>query len=154
VYWRVQQDAGFGRNLFEASRNAAFLDSYLQAPPGNLLYGRTGVLRHAPGLDAGGLPHTGPERELFPGFTLVVLALAGAWLGGRSDARPLVAAMLVVALIGFVLSLGPDGFRTVYAALHRYVFGFQAIRASARFSVLVTFGLATLAAVAWRELSP
>ena len=153
VYWRVQQQEGFGRNLFEASRNAAFPDSYLQAPPGNLLYGRTGALRHAEGLDADGLPHTGPERELFPGFVLLLLGAAGAALGWRSDAKPLVAAMVVVAVVGFVLSLGPDGIRGLYATLHRYVFGFQAIRASARFSVLVTFGLATLAAIGWRELS-
>jgi hypothetical protein len=153
VYWRVQQSEGFGRNLFEASRSAAFVDSYLQAPPGNVLYGRTSVLRHAEGRDAAGLPHTGPERELFPGFVLALMALAGAALGWRSDAKPLVAAMIALVLLGFVLSLGPDGIRALYATLHRYVFGFQAIRAPARFSVLVTFGLATLAAVAWRELS-
>ncbi|MGE3401417.1 MAG: DUF3108 domain-containing protein [Vicinamibacterales bacterium] len=153
VYWRVQQDEGFGRNLFEASRNAAFADSYLQAPPGNLLYGRTGVLRRAEGLDADGLPHTGPERELFPGFVLLLMAAAGAVLGWRSDARPLVAAMAALVVLGFVLSLGPDGVRALYATLHRHVFGFQAIRAAARFSVLVSFGLATLAALAWRELS-
>jgi hypothetical protein len=139
--------------MYEAGRNAAFVDSYVQAPPGNLLYGRTGALRHEAGLDASGLPHTGQERELFPGFALMLLALAGGWFGWRSDARPLVAAMLAVAVTGFVLSLGPDGVGSIYATLHRYVFGFQAVRASARFSVLVTFGLATLAALAWRELS-
>jgi Protein of unknown function (DUF3108) len=64
----------------------------------------------------------------------------------------LVIAMSVVAIAGFVLSLGPDGLRSVYATLHRYVFGFQAIRAPARFAVLVFLGLSTLAAVGWREL--
>ena len=153
VYARVQAAEGFGRNLYEAGRSAAFLDSYVQVPPGNLLYGRTGILRQAEGLDGNGVPHTGQERELFPGIVLTLLAMAGAWFGWRSDSWPLVASMLALALVGFLLSLGPDGVRPLYATLHRYVFGFQAIRAPARFSVLVTFGLATLAAVGWRELS-
>jgi Protein of unknown function (DUF3108) len=163
VYGRVAQREGFGRNLYEAGRGAAYASSYLQAPPGNVLYGRTGLLRQhdtpvealpaeAEGATAGP-PHTGPERELFPGFVLIGLAVAGAWLGWRSDAQPTVMAMLAVAALGFVLSLGPDGIRPLYAALHRFVFGFGVIRAPARFSVLVMFGLCVLAAVAIRELS-
>lgn len=153
VYWRVQQSEGFGRNLYEASRNAAYVDSYLQAPPGNALYGRTGWLRRPDAGDPGMPPHTGPERELFPGFVLLALALCGVWLGRRSDARAVVVASAAVAAIGFVLSLGPDGVTPLYAALHRYVFGFQAIRAPARFAVLVMLGLCGLAAVGWRELA-
>ncbi len=153
VYWRVQQEEGFGRNLYQASQGAAFVDSYLQAPSGNVLYGRTGLLRRTEGASNTSPPHTGPERELFPGFVVIALGLAGVWLGWRSDARALVSAMVLVTVVGFVLSLGPDGVRTFYATLHRYVFGFQAIRAPARFSVLVIFGLATLAAIGWRELS-
>jgi hypothetical protein len=53
--------------------------------------------------------------------------------------------MLALAGIGLVLSLGPDGIRPVYAFFHRVVFGFQAVRAPARFAVLVMFGLAVLA---------
>ena len=52
-----------------------------------------------------------------------------------------------------MLSLGPDGVRALYATLHAYVFGFQGIRAPARFAVLVAFGLATLAAIATREIT-
>jgi hypothetical protein len=153
VYWRVGQREGFGRNLYEAGRNAAYVSSYLQVPPGNVVYGRTDLLRQrdAPGGTAP--PHTGPERELFPGFVLIALAIAGAWLGWRSDSRPTVLAMTAVATLGFALSLGPDGIRPLYAALHRFVFGFQAIRAPARFSVLVLLALCTLAAIGWRELS-
>jgi hypothetical protein len=153
VYWRVQQREGFGRNLYEASRSAAYLDSYLQAPPGNVLYGRTGWLRPVDTGPRQTPPHTGPERELFPGFVILVLAFAGVWLGWRGDGRPLVASLVVVVAVGFVLSLGPDGIRPLYAALHRYVFGFQAIRAPARFAVLVMFGLCGLGAIGWRELS-
>ena len=151
IYARVAQREGFGRNLAEAGRNAAYTVSYLQAPPGNVLYGRTGLLRQQ---DSPIAPHprTGPERELFPGFVLIGLAIAGAWLGWRSDTHPTVLAMLAVGAIGFVLSLGPDGVRPIYAAAHRLVFGFAVIRAPARFSVLVVFALTVLAAIAVREL--
>jgi hypothetical protein len=95
----------------------------------------------------------GPERELFPGFVLMALALAGAWSGRRGEARPVAVTMTAVAACGFVLSLGPDGVRPLYAFLHTHVFGFQAIRAPARFGVLTLFGLATLAALGWRALA-
>ena len=141
VYARVAQREGFGRNLYEASRNAAAVSSYVHVPPGNVLYERTGVLRAE-----------GPERELFPGFVLIALALVGAWRGWRGDARATVLAMIAVAILGFVLSLGPDGVRPLYATVHRFVFGFSAIRAPARFSVLVLFALCVLAAHGFREL--
>ena len=154
VYWRVGQSEGFGRNLYEAGRNAAYVSSYLQVPPGNMVYGRTDLLRQRDRAASSEPPHTGPERELFPGFVLAALAIAGAWLGWRSDSRPIVLTMLAIAILGFVLSLGPDGIRPLYAAFHRFIFGFQAIRAPARFSVVVLFALCTLAAIGWRELSP
>lgn len=152
VYLRVQQSEGFGRTLDEASRGAAYASSYLQVPPGNVIYGRTDVLRDRREPAGGAPPHTGPERELFPGFTITLLAAFGMWWGWRGGSRPLVLSMSAVMILGFVLSLGPDGIRSLYAGLHRYVFGFQAIRAPARFAVLVFFGLSTLAALAWREL--
>ena len=154
VYWRVGQSEGFGRNLYEAGRNAAYVSSYLQVPPGNMVYGRTDLLRQRDRVASSEPPHTGPERELFPGFVLIGLAIAGAWLGWRSDSRPIVLTMVAIAILGFVLSLGPDGIRPLYAAFHRFVFGFQAIRAPARFSVVVLFALCTLAAIGWRELTP
>ena len=152
VYLRVQQSEGFGRNLDEASRGAAYASSYLHVPPGNVIYGRTDVLRDHREPASGTPPRTGPERELFPGFTITLLAAFGMWWGWRGGSRPLVLSMSVVLVLGFVLSLGPDGIRALYAGLHRYVFGFQAIRAPARFAVLVFFGLSTLSALAWREL--
>ena len=150
IYARVAQREGFGRNLFEAARNAAYTASYFQVPPGNVLYGRTRLLRQQDPV--GGPPRTGPERELFPGFVLMAFALAGAWLGWRSDARPMVVTMVAIGVLGFVLSLGPNGMRLLYAAAHRFVFGFAVIRAPARFSVLVVFALSVLAAIAVREL--
>jgi hypothetical protein len=142
VYWRVQRDAGFGRTLYEASRNAARLDSYLRVPSGNVAYAATGML-----------PVGNLEHALFPGLVLVGLAALGAARGLRRDARPLVLAMLCTGTLAFVLSLGPDGLRDAYALFQRYFFGFQAIRAPSRFAVLVTFSLAALAALGWRELA-
>lgn len=152
VYFRVQQEQGFGRSLFEAQQGAAYLGSYFRVPAGNLLYGRTGWL-HQDGLTASDPRRAGPERELFPGFVLLSLAVAGTWRGWRGDARPLVGAAAAMLATGFVLSLGPDGVRPLYATLHQVVFGFQAIRAPARFAVLVQFALALLAALGWREMS-
>jgi hypothetical protein len=139
VYWRVQRDEGFGRGLYEASRNAATLASYAQVPAENVVYGRTGA------LNTGVL-----ERALFPGFVVLVLAAVGAVKGMRGDARPLALTMIALGSLALVLSFGPDGVRDLYALFQRYVFGFQAIRAPARFSVLVMFALATLAALGWR----
>ncbi|HEY1337107.1 MAG TPA: hypothetical protein VGF59_06325, partial [Bryobacteraceae bacterium] len=143
VYGRVAEREGFGRNLYQAGQNDALVSSYVQAPPGNVLYGRTGLLRR----DA-----AGPERELFPGFILIGLACFGAWCGWKRDAKPAVLAMAALLAFGFLMSLGPDGARGVYAAFHRFVFGFSAIRAPARFSVLVVFALSVLAAIGIRAL--
>jgi len=141
VYWQLQRDEGFGRSIYEASRNAATPVSYAQVPAENVVYGRTGV------LPAGMLEHA-----LFPGFVVLGLAAAGVAKGVRSDARPLVVTMVVVGTLGFVLSLGPDGARDLYLVFQRHVFGFEAIRAPARFAVLVMFALATLAAVGLRSV--
>jgi hypothetical protein len=142
MYVRVQRDSGFGRSLYEASRNAAAIRSYAQVPGENVVYGRTGLL-----------PSGMLEQALFPGFIVLALAVVGAVKGSRSDARPLVAAMVCTGAVAFVLSLGPEGFRDLYALLQRYMFGFGAIRAPARFAVLVMFALTTLAALGLRELA-
>ncbi|RPJ76728.1 MAG: DUF3108 domain-containing protein [Acidobacteria bacterium] len=149
-YWQVQRREGFSRNLYEAAQHAASPASYLRVPPGNLLYGRTGLLRAQ--SDATGSRRNGPERELFPGLTVLALAAVGVWRGWRGDARPTALAMLLVAGLGFVLSSGPDGFRWLYSLFHRGVFGFQAIRAPGRFGALTAFSLVVLAALGLREL--
>jgi len=146
-YWRTQQDEGFARNLYEASRHEAVLTSYLQVPPTNAIYGSTHVLTErdsAGALRAG--RHEGVEDQLFPGALLILLAALGLVASRREATAPVLWTMLALAVIGLVLSLGPDGIRPIYAFFHRVVFGFQAVRAPARFAVLVIFGLAVLAA--------
>jgi Protein of unknown function (DUF3108) len=142
-YVQVQQREGFTRNLFEAARHAATPASYASAPEANAVYGRTGWLR----------TDRGAEHELFPGLVVTALALYGLVVARRRGSGPLAAAATATVVAGFVLSLGPDGVRALYATLHAYVFGFQGIRAPARFAVLVAFGLATLAAIAAREMT-
>lgn len=148
-YWRIQRDEGMARNLFEAAHGSAVLASYVQAPVTNVLYGRTGWLRPVPG---GGGPlgrREGPEEDLFPGFVPLALAVCGAIVGWRRRARrDETTALIALGAIGVLLSLGPTGIRPVYAALHGAVFGMQAIRAPARFSVLALFAMAALAAMA------
>jgi hypothetical protein len=143
-YLRVQREAEAGRTLFEAAQASAVPASYLQAPAENLLYGQTGWLRPGPGARLA--RRDGPEQALFPGFAAIVLALVGAAAAPRGLRRT-AAIYATLGLVGVALSLGPNGFRSLYAALYESVFGMQAIRAPARFSVLVLTALAVLAAI-------
>jgi hypothetical protein len=142
-YWQAQQREGFARNLYEAARHAATPGSYVSAPAVNLVYGSTGWLR----TDAGA------ESELFPGFVAIALAIAGLSVARRRGSWPLALSATALVVSGVVLSLGPAGVRPLYAALHRFVFGFQAIRAPSRFGVLVALGLSLLAALGMREIA-
>lgn len=145
-YWQSSQREGFGRNLFEAAAHAAAWRSYTQVPPDNLLYGRTGLLlprEPAPGER----DRRHVEHQMFPGLVLLGLAAFGAWRGWRSDARPVVVSAAVIGMTGLLLSLGPEGVRPLYVWFADYVFGFQAIRAPARFAVVLMLGLCVLAGV-------
>ena len=145
-YLRVQQREGFGRNLFEAAAHAAGVPSYTQVPPTNLAYGTTGLL--APRDPAPGeRDRRHVEHQIFPGLVIIGLALLGAWRGYRSDARAVVISAVALVAVGVALSLGPEGVRPVYAAAADWVFGFQAIRAPARFAVVAMAGLCVLAGV-------
>jgi hypothetical protein len=148
-YLQVKREVGGGRNLFEASQASAVAASYVQAPPENLLYGRTGWLRPGPGERLH--RKDGPEQALFPGFCALLLAFAGA-LGAPRPLRKAAAVYAIVGLVGFVLSLGPDGIRPLYVALYRVLVGMEAIRGSARFSVLALGAIAVLSAIAVRAL--
>ncbi len=122
--------------------------SYLQVSESNDLYGRTRLLT---ARDAGDQLRPGRaegvEQSLFPGFVLLLLGCIGVIATRRQATWPVGAAALGLVVLGAVLSLGPDGLRPFYAAFHRFVFGFQAVRAPARFAVLVMLGLAILAAL-------
>src|SRR6185295_17742415 len=57
-----------------------------------------------------------------------------------------------LAILGVVLSLGPEGVWPVYAGVYHAMFGMAAVRAAARFSVLTLCGIAVLAAMAMQRL--
>ena len=155
-YLAVQRTDGFGRSLAEASQGAAGLRAYITVAPDNLVYGRTGFLPRARPEDRASSA-VGPratEQVLFPGFVLTVLAAIGVWRSWKyPHGRHIAVVFLLIGAVGFLLSLGPEGVRALYAAAHRFVFGFQAIRAPARFGVLVLFALIGLAAFAMRDLA-
>ena len=89
-YWQTQQREGFGRNAYEASQHAAAIRSYGQAPPENLIYGRTGLMPlRTPAPGERDIRHV--ENQLFPGVLLPVLAAIGLWRGWKTDAKAVVA---------------------------------------------------------------
>ena len=81
----------------------------------------------------------------------MLFAAAGA-LAAPQGLKQIAAVLSVLALVGLVLSLGPNGIRAVYAALSGNLVGMAAIRAPARFSVLTLLSVAMLAALAVRAL--
>jgi hypothetical protein len=144
-YWITQQREGFGRNLFEAVGNSATIQSYTQVPHENLLYGANGWLLPRPPAP-GERDRRNNEHQMFPGLVLLGLAVFGAIKSWRTDARPAVMTSIALAIVGVVLSLGPEGARAIYAWASDVVFGFHAIRSPARFAVIAMMGLCVVAA--------
>ncbi len=149
-YLRSQAAEGFGRNLYEAANHAAAWQSYLQVPPDNALYGRSGVLAPRPPAP-GERDRRHVEHQMFPGVVLLGFALWGLWTGWRSDQRALVVTAAALVVTGLWLSFGPDGPLGLYRDLATHAFGFEAIRAPARFAVVAMLGLALLAAVGLKQ---
>jgi hypothetical protein len=144
-YLRLQQQ-GFVRTVYEAAEHGAAPKSYLWVPPDYTLY------QHL-GLSSGPAATDTFERQLFPGFIVVILALLGLYGAPRRREFPLVSAMALLIAVGVMLSFGPDGAGWLYATIHRHIVGFQAIRVPARFGVLVTFGLAVLSGFGMRVVA-
>ena len=142
-YVQLQRQEGFARLPVEASRHAATPLAYLSVAASNAVYGRAGWLRFEDDV----------ERQLFPGLAVVGLALVGIGHAWKTGARPAAIAMCAVGVTGLALSFGPEGLGSIYTFLHQEVFGFQAIRAPARFAVLVSLALSVLAAFGMRALA-
>jgi hypothetical protein len=150
-YLRSQAAEGFGRNLHEAANHAAALQSYTQVPPDNAVYGRTGLLPPRPPAP-GERDRRQVEHQMFPGVTIVLLALWGLWAGWRSDSRAIAGTSAALVVSGVWLSLGPEGPLGAYRYLATHVAGFDAIRAPARFAVVGMLGAVMLAAVGTTRL--
>ncbi len=149
-FWHVAAAAGFARSPTAVEVWSAKPRMWAAATPDNLLYGRFSRRYSLTWHD---------EVFLFPG--LIALALGGVALSGHRRMR-FRAAALVLALVGFILSLGPvldlkriGGGRVPlpYAALYRFVPGMDALRAPLRIAPLTMLGLALLAAIGWKRLA-
>jgi hypothetical protein len=141
AYLRVHEARGFVRTRADAAHYAASPSDYATVPPATSLW-------------AGTLPVGRPERELFPGLTLAVLAVVGLSACRRHSAARVYALVTIVAVamtfgpepdLGLVhLTTGPyDWFRLLPGA--------DGLRVPARFAMVAYLGMAVLAAfgVAW-----
>jgi len=118
-----------GRQEVELVTFSARPSSYLVATPDNVLWGRSFASRGR------------IERRLFPGATVVVLAVIGLFL----RQPPRVALVYLVALaLAVDMSLGLSGYS--YRLLYQHVPLYQGLRALARLGIFVVFFLAVLAA--------
>jgi hypothetical protein len=138
VYLDVQQTMGFSRHRDEILMFSATLDDYRR------------TLTHMatwPGVLAGGRP----ERTLFPGGVVLLLALAGlvgivrrAYAGWSSpDTRRLRLTYLALAVVAVWLSMGLH--HASFGWLLTHVPGLSGLRVPARMAVVVSLALCVLA---------
>ena len=158
AYLAVRRDTGFTRGYGEWVMFSADVNSYLSAGGANRLW--------APVLTFDGAP----ERQLFPGLTVLILSAIAIWPARRSevddglrqmaDVRSGVLLYAAIAALFFVLSLGPEpavwSHRLFkwgpYLWLTWIVPGFNAIRAPARLGTGVYLALSVLAAFGFVRL--
>jgi hypothetical protein len=130
-YLRMRDFQGMEFTLDDLKLYATTLESY--AASGNRLYG--GLTQRL--LD--------PERvqdTLFPGFTVLLLGIAGL-----ASAPPRYRAVFLAAsAAAVVFSLGPE--TAFYRFLHEHVVLVRGVRALSRFSLLPVLGLAVLSGLA------
>lgn len=149
AYLRVKREQGLVRTRSDAVNFGASLADYA-------------AVSHQPRLWSRVLPHGGPEKELFPGLVIVLLALCvmvpaaapprretggglieptrGVWLYGG------------IGVVAIALSMGPEpspwpGLRLPtgpYAWLGAVLPGFAGLRAAARFATVAHLALAVL----------
>jgi hypothetical protein len=114
------------RPAWEVLRYSALPQDYLSTPEQNLIYGWT----------AGWFG--GPERHLFPGLLVLLLAM----LAVSPPTRRPVFGYLAGLVFAFDASLGMNGY--FYPWAYAYLPGFQGLRAPARFGIVVVLSLAIL----------
>jgi hypothetical protein len=124
-----------GRRESEVMRFSATPTSYLAATPSNVLYGALRVPNR-------------PERRLFPGLLIVLLAIVGI---ARRHTPLVFIAYFVAAAVAFELSLGLNGI--TYRLLYDHVSFFQGFRALARVGVFVLLFVAVLGAYGYARLA-
>jgi hypothetical protein len=132
-YVRQHERVG-DRAVADVNAFSASAANYLSVPADNRLYGNDG----RPGR---------PERRLFPGAVVILLAIVGLLLRPPPRRAFVYVVLLVVA---FDTSRGFGGH--LYPLLHDYVPVFRGLRAMARFAIFVVLALAVLAAFGYAAL--
>jgi len=140
---------GFERTLEEAEFYGASARDYLRVLPESVVYGGA-----ASPAEEGGV---WLEKVLFPGFLILLLALAGLFIRRREEDNVLAFEpeafkrgalyFLVLAVLSFVLTLGPEIFG-VTNPFYTFLYNLgilRFIRFPSRFYVLVALGLSVLA---------
>lgn len=99
----------------------------------------------------------GDTGGLFPGFLLLGLGLAGAWLGWRQGERRIwIVCLLACAVGGALLALGLNlriGDWRPFATLREVMPGFSTLRSPFRFAAISQAALAALSALALARLA-
>ena len=132
-YMRLQRATGFARPLDQARHYSADWRAYLASSA----YAHRWMLpmiRHW-------------NEVLFPGFATIIFGGAGlgvGWLGG-GRLREVSILYGGLGVVAFWASFGPDA--GLYSLLYSSVPAFSLLRAAARFGIVVTFALSTLAGV-------
>lgn len=148
AYAFVRREYGLRRTFGELVGFSADVASYGAVTSGLWWWGRR-------------LPIGRGELELFPGLTVLLLALAAFWPSRHAPSRrPGVALYTTMAAGAFVLSLGPRPHAWgkplaesgPYEWLWRYLPGFDGLRVPARWAAIVYLALAVLAALGARRL--
>ena len=148
---RVDREYDFNRSLDTVASMSATFRTYWSVSPGNRFWDSVSLLPSS---------YPGP---LFPGVLATLAALLGLIFAARR--WPLWSLYGgVVALIGFVFSLGPftsvagHRFRLPYCFFFLHVPGFNAMRDASRFGMLALIGIEILAglglAALWRLIRP
>lgn len=140
-YHRVAREQGMIRSLANVAEYSATVKGYLAAA------GRVHLHTWSGGF------FRNPVDSFFPGFVVIVLALAALWFCIRRPdavtvlgfARSRAVMLLALALAGFVLSLGTQ--TPVYGWLFRVFPPMAGLRAAARFGNLFLLGMSALAGI-------
>lgn len=136
-YLETKKEVG-GRGEREIMLYSARPSNYLVATPENVIYGEMFQSRGR------------PERRLFPGTLVTVLAIFGLFLRPRASI-PIVITYLAAMVLSFEMSLGLSGYS--YRFLFDYVPVFGGFRAVARLGIFVVFFLSVLAAFGYAALT-
>ena len=136
-YLETKKEVG-GRAEREIMLYSARPSNYLVATPENVVYGQMFQRRGR------------PERRLFPGVFITVLAIFGLFMRPRASI-PIVIAYLLAMVVSFEMSLGLSGYS--YRFLFDYVPVFGGFRAVARLGIFVVFFLSILGAFGYAALA-